>query len=497
MKRLIYFFFLLGTTISLSAQTTADALRFSQFGIGGTARTVAIGGGIGALGGDFSVISTNPAGLGIYQASEFTMTPSFYLSSVDAQLEDGGQGAISEDNTNFNFNNIGIVFGKKVVNERSKWRTSNFSIGINRLANFNEKISYAGVTPGSYVDFFQEQATGLLPEEFNDFDTGLAWDVGAIFDLELDRFYETDVEVVPGAPIRKNQTISRSGSINEVVFGIGGYRGDKLMLGATLGFPIASFTERSIYNESDTEDDLIPLYNSLTYTQELKTQGFGLNLKIGAIYRVSDIIRVGAAIHTPTRFRLTDDFQTSLIYDFTDAGTGNDGALESSSPESTFDYDLKTPWRFIGSGALIIKRLGFISAEIEYINYGGASFKEPRTEDGLSVNTGFFNDLNQDVSDEFNSVLLMRLGGEYALKKLRFRAGVNLSTTPYADESGLTDPEYSAGIGFREKKFFIDAAYTLRNSNEGFIPYSSSISEQLVTLDDEKNRILLTLGFRF
>jgi len=197
MKRLIYFFVLLSTTLTLSAQNPADALRFSQFGIGGTARTVAIGGAIGALGGDFSVVSTNPAGLGIYQASEFTMTPSFFLSSVDAQLVDSGRGAFTEDNTNFNFNNIGIVFGKKVTRERSKWRTSNFSVGINRLANFNEGITYNGVTTGSYADFFQEASAGLPPEEFNDFDIGLAYDVGAIFDLELDRFYETDVELVP------------------------------------------------------------------------------------------------------------------------------------------------------------------------------------------------------------------------------------------------------------------------------------------------------------
>jgi len=480
MKRLIYFFFLLYTPLILSAQTTADALRFSQFGVGGTARTVAIGGAIGALGGDFSVISTNPAGLGIYQADEFTMTPSFFLSSVDAQLVDGGQGAFTDDNTNFNFNNIGIVFSKKVTNERSKWRTSNFSIGINRLANFNGQFTYNGATTGSYADFFQEQSTGLLPEELSDFDTGLAWDVGAIFDLELDRFYETDVELVPGAPIQKDQTVSRSGSINELVFGLGGFRGEKLMLGLTLAFPIASFTERSVYNEADTDDDLIPFYNSLSYTQDLDIRGFGVNLKLGAIYIVSKSIRVGAALHTPTRLRLTEEFQTSLVYDFTDEGTGNDGALESTSPEGTFDYDLRTPWRFIGSGAIFIQRLGFISAEVEYINYGGATFREPRALDGSSVNTGFFDDLNQDVSDEFNSAFLLRVGGEYALKKLRFRAGVNVGTTPFAGESGFTDPEYSAGIGFREKKFFVDA-----------------VSEQLVTLDDRTNRLLLTLGFRF
>lgn len=495
MKRLFIYSIVLFSTVLLSAQTTADALRFSQFGVGGTARTVAIGGGIGALGADFAVASTNPAGIGAYRGSEFTMTPSLYLSKMDAQLENGGRGYFSENNTNFNFNNIGIVFGKQLNNARSKWRTSNISIGINRLTNFNEKFSYNGVTPGSYIDFFQETSTGLLPEEFNDFDNGLAYDVGALYDIELDGFYETDVELVPDAPIQKSQTIDRSGSINEVVFGLSGYRGERLMMGMTVGFPIVSYTERSNYSEDDLAEDLIPFYKSLAYNQDLTVTGFGLNLKLGAIYRLSDMIRLGAAVHTPTRLRLTDDYNTNIVYDFVD--NGNDGALESSSPESTFDYDIKTPWRFIGSGALMIQRKGFISAEIEYLNYGSTSFKEPRLEDGTSPNTGFFDDLNQDVSAEFQSALLLRLGGEYALDKLRFRAGVNLGTTPYADESGTTDPELSAGVGYRGKKFFVDAAYTFRTGDSGFSPYNSSISQQFVTVTDLKNEALLTLGFRF
>jgi len=206
MKRLLIpiSIYLLSATC-LFAQTTADALRFSQFGIGGTARTIAIGGSIGALGADFSVISTNPAGLGTYRASEFTMTPSLFLSNVDANLNGGGTGTSSEKKTNFNFNNLGIVFGKTIDRESSNWYTSNFSIGINRLTNFNENTSYTGATAGSYIDSFQESALGLFSEELNDFDNGLAWDVGAIYDIEDDGFYETDVELAPDARLQKMQ----------------------------------------------------------------------------------------------------------------------------------------------------------------------------------------------------------------------------------------------------------------------------------------------------
>ena len=144
MKRLLIpILSLLLSSFVVNAQTVADALRFSQFGIGGTARTVAIGGAIGAFGADFATVSTNPAGLGSYTGSEFTMTPSLYLSNIDARLGGGANSTVRDSKTNFNFNNIGIVFGKKLNTDRSEWRTSNYSIGINRLANFNEQISYS------------------------------------------------------------------------------------------------------------------------------------------------------------------------------------------------------------------------------------------------------------------------------------------------------------------------------------------------------------------
>jgi len=497
MKRLlipiVLFLFI---TPLIHAQVVADAVRFSQFGIGGTARTVAVGGSLGALGGDFSVVSTNPAGLGTYRSSEFTMTPSLYLSNVDANLQGGVNSTISESKTNFNFNNIGIVFGNTINRENSKWKTSNYSIGINRLANFNEQFSYSGDTPGSFIDFFQDASTGLFPEDFNDFDNGLAWDVGAIYDIEQDGFYETDIELAEGAPISKSHTVERSGSINEVVFSMAGMRGTNLQIGATLGFPIASYSERSVYTEDDNDADNVPIFKDLTYTQDLNTTGFGVNLKLGFIYRVSQALRVGGAIHTPSRLRLSDDYQTSLVHDFDDGV--ETGPLESSSPESTFDYDIRTPWRFIASGGLLIQRKGFISAEVEFLNYSGANFKEPRLPDGTNVNTGFFNDLNNEVSNTLQSAILFRAGGEFLSDKLRLRAGVNLSTSPYADESGIDKIYYSAGIGYRAKKFFVDAAYRVLAEDVAFSPYAvGNTTPQVVDLNDNKNSLLLTLGFRF
>ena len=50
-----------------NAQTDIDALRYSQTSIAGTARFTSMAGAFGALGGDFSSLATNPAGVAIYR----------------------------------------------------------------------------------------------------------------------------------------------------------------------------------------------------------------------------------------------------------------------------------------------------------------------------------------------------------------------------------------------------------------------------------------------
>lgn len=62
-------------------QSEEDALRFSNLLPGGTARSWALGGAIGAVGADPGSVTTNPAGLGLYNTSEFSLTPQFEVNN--------------------------------------------------------------------------------------------------------------------------------------------------------------------------------------------------------------------------------------------------------------------------------------------------------------------------------------------------------------------------------------------------------------------------------
>ena len=56
---------------SIYAQVPEDVLRYSFFPQNGTARTLAIGGAMGSLGGDINATFVNPAGLGNFKTGEF------------------------------------------------------------------------------------------------------------------------------------------------------------------------------------------------------------------------------------------------------------------------------------------------------------------------------------------------------------------------------------------------------------------------------------------
>ncbi len=74
------FFIIVSSMLSSSlviAQEPADALRYSWYVPGGTARQQAVGGAMTSLGGDLSAAFVNPAGLGFYKTGDFVLTPGY------------------------------------------------------------------------------------------------------------------------------------------------------------------------------------------------------------------------------------------------------------------------------------------------------------------------------------------------------------------------------------------------------------------------------------
>ena len=473
------------TLISLSshikAQNETDALRYSRITPGGTARFVSMGGAFGALGGDFSSLSINPAGIGLYRSSELTFTPGFSVSNTGSTF----YGNMEEDfNYDFNISNIGLVLAMNRSGQPGEAGFRGFQIGFgfSRLANFNNRSVYDGFNNHSslmtqYLDIANAENNPLSPGNFDPFTTGLAWETFLLDTLD-GQFL---VDMVSGGVYQRRETTT-SGSIREMSVTLGYNYGDRLYLGAAFGFPRVRFERNFIYIEE--EDPLNPnqFFNSLELTDRLNTSGTGFNLKLGVIYRATDMIRLGAAMHTPTFYELNDDFSRTLRSNL------SFGSYTGDSPEGEFDYELNTPLRLIGSLGLVFGTRGILSIDYEY-----ADFRQMR----LRSNTYMFRAENSVIRNNFDIQHNIRLGGEIRLDPVILRAGYIYNSSPY--RGGVNDAvtnTVSAGLGFRDRNFFVDLAFFRSWYSELYYPYSSELTNP-VFFDYSRSSLVTTIGLRF
>ncbi|MCK5080113.1 MAG: hypothetical protein KAR09_09215, partial [Bacteroidales bacterium] len=374
MKKYIFTLFI-ATLVSIQgySQNADDALRYSQLFTGGTARYMAMGGAFGALGGDFTVLSTNPGGLGIYKSSEFTFTPSVHVGSSNS-IYNGYAG--SDSRTNFAVANAGYVYTKRLSSRANQpgFRHFQFAMGINRLNDFNRRMIMAGDnTENSLLDTYVQYADGIYYKDIENnrgglygFDLYPAW---WTYLLDADTSASTYFSPIPNGGIQQRKIVEQWGSMNEWTFGFGTNYQDILYLGMSLNIPWIRYFERSTYSETDIADTIYD-FNSFNIYDRLETRGTGFNMKFGFILRPADFIRIGGAVHTPSWYNMRDYWDRNMESYF-----DNGDYYSQASPYGSYRYKLTTPLRLQGSLAFIIGTHGLISGEYEYVDYSSAKFR--------------------------------------------------------------------------------------------------------------------------
>ena len=157
---------------NITAQEISDALLFSQDEIQGTARFRALSGAFGALGGDMSAVSINPAGSAIFNRSHASIS----LSSINVNNDIAFLGNTrSSSDSDIDLHQAGAAFVFANRNEESPWNKFVLSIAYDKTANYDNRWSGAGVNQNSIAEYFLEitrqnevpfGTLKLLPGEF-------------------------------------------------------------------------------------------------------------------------------------------------------------------------------------------------------------------------------------------------------------------------------------------------------------------------------------------
>jgi hypothetical protein len=494
MKNIIKFsiIFLLISQIGKS-QNMADAFRLSFNQINGTARAGAMGNAFGALGGDFTSLSINPAGIGIFLNNEFVISPSMDLYKSDLTVN---QSVFSDNNYRLGLNNIGFV-GKIGGGKNSVGKVSfNWGIGMNKVFDFNQ-VSFGenNDSPSSFLDGITDWANSeqlsnaYLNSDFNrvdyrDWPTKLAWDTYLLNPAldsqgkEIDGSYQNLLYL--NEKVNQRKSFDQRGGINEMVIAGGFNFNHRFYIGATLGLQSVNINQITHYTEEFGG-------NSFMFTDNYSLTGNGVNFKLGVIYKPVDFVRLGFAVHTPTFFNALDQSNTlsmnaALLEDHTDEGT------------NLYNYDFNTPLKTVFSGALVIGKFGLVSLDVEALNYASMRFRNP--DDDMT-------DLNSSIGNNFKSVVNIRAGGELKLsEQLSLRAGYENYGNPYNSSFSGFEPVLSKnssvtsfGIGYNAGKLFADVTYRMMTTKYIVSEVQSNFDN--LSLLNNNNKVLFTLGFRF
>ena len=474
------------------AQNASDALRYSHLQFGGPARTQGIAGANVALGADFGNLSSNPAGLGLFQKSEFHITPGIGLGQSDSRIEGNTAASQNETKNSFHIASLGAVFATRHPDgDESAWRGGALALGFTRLADFNTGTLYQGNISNnqSFLNQYQPEARVLKPG--NDFASlrsqysseKYTTDIGQLYGAFLADIRKTragaDSAVAlrtQGSTLAQGQSVLSSGSLSQFDIGYGGNYRDRLYIGGAIGFVSSNYTRVRSLTESDNDPNTY--FESLNYRTDLGVKGSGINGRLGIIVRALDNVRFGASVQTPTFMRFTETFSTSLVGTFSTRGTdhvpndlpvGRGDVATQNYPD--YAYTINTPFRANGGVAVTLGKHGFITGDVEYVGYPQARLHNaPNDANGSSYT---FGPENAGIQSQLQNAVNVRVGAEGRFDVFRLRAGVARYGDPYKNNNGDgVQNFFTAGAGLRQGNFFLDAAAVYTTYNQYYTPYN-------------------------
>ena len=448
MKRILIFAIFVASTYSAFSQS----LNYNDLGIlfskddnYGTARFESMSGAFGALGGDISAFSVNPAGAAVAQKSVFSVT----LSNRDTEYSSMYYG--NTTNTQDNYFDVsqagGILTFDTAYN--SEWNRFALSFNYRIKKDFNAFYSAEG---NSNRLFYNEHVADTKP-------------IKTQFDASIDQYNSSKTE----------------GQASVFNIGFSSVHQNKLFVGASLNFHDLEFYREVYFNEvNDDVDGNILDVDSYTETY---IQGSGFSLGLGFIYKFNQNIRIGLAYETPTWYQeVIEDYYDELIMNEVEA-LNIDSDFDIIGPDS-YAYKFKSPARITASGAYIFGKQGLISFDYTYKNYTSIKFSD----------VGFSQE-NANFANNYRNTQSLNIGTEWRFDKMSIRGGYHYEKDPNLLLGGNTNKDnikgYSAGLGYNFGNMKFDLSYSKYENRQYYTIYNPGD----LNIDNNTSRISGTITF--
>ncbi len=534
-----------GSITPLMAQSAIDAMRLTQQDMKGTARFMSMGGAFGALGGDLTTISQNPAGIGVYRSNEIGITFDLDLQSANSE---SGAGSFRTDQTKFLINNIGGVLTLRLPSKAVP--NLNFGFTYNKTASFNR--SYGGGLGDMQISMSNWMAgvansngltVGDVPKN-DTFDPYNPNDGGSAAPWVTILGYDSYLINPEGNPDNPNWTgqfgqgtsgtasygVSESGGIDSFNIAIGGNIGNVVFWGmdfdiTNLNYNMSSYYQERMENAYVMSDQgLEQTLSDWSLRNWYKVNGTGFAYKLGLIFRPIQEFRVGFAFHTPTYYNISEQFWASTDYSYNE-GPYNSQATNDGVPGYN-ELRYRSPWHMIVSAAGVIGNNLIISADYEWTQTSRTHFKDASYiydygwDYSYAPTFNSYEGVNMDIKSYYRNQNTFRVGAEFRVTpKFSIRAGYSNVSSPVREaasdghlniNTAGTNPDfrfdnstnyYTAGLGYRTSGFYADLAYVHKQQSASWHAFDSDAASNIqapkANLNFTSNQLVLSLGYKF
>lgn len=400
-------------------KNTAEVYSGSNFG--GTAKFNSMAGSMGALGGDLSAITVNPAGTGVFITGDVSATLAVQGNKNNSNLF-GKSFESSYNNTNLG--QVGGVVSFE-TNSNSPWQF------VNLAFNYSTK---------NLEDYVQTPGNSSIKEAVQ---------------------YESGGATVNDFLVYNGHAYDRTGTASNLNVSLGGNYENKIYVGAGLNFKTAEL-EQSDFFQYQLQNLGEYAYYQKQYSPYRESSN-GFSASVGIISKINNNIRLGVAIESPTFWNLT---RTYTEYGFNSSDNVVYGIYDETRK-------LTTPMKLTLSGAVVASKNFAINVDYtlgvtkpKYKDPGAFPNGDPSPE----------KQLNDYFSSDYKNTSDLRIGAEYRVAGFRLRGGYGLEASPFKNSSilaynstgvsgsyGLNSPyvgkreTLAGGLGYDFKAFYIDA----------------------------------------
>ena len=505
MKKL---FILVIGVISMSisqAQNINDALRYSSGDIKGTARFQSMSGAFGALGGDLSAFSVNPAGSAVFTTSYASISLGIENNDNNISYFNG----INElSNSSVNLNQGGGVFIFKNTDTNSLWKK--FSLGINYdiSKNYDDDWRANGTGNTSVGEYFLANAQGLRLDEISALpgeSTTVAYsEIGSAFGyqnqqaflgydsyiLEPDTFDDnnnTYTSNIKGNSFNQDYNYVATGYNGKISFNIGTQYGEDTYFGLNLNSHFLNYERFTSLYESNTNEN--STVREVLFDNTLSSNGSGFSFQLGGIFKLTNELRAGLTYESPTWMSIQDETRQYLETLVIDDTNGDFYQVVDPNIVNIFEtYRLQTPSKITGSLAYVFGTKGLISFDYSRKDHSKTKFKP--------TSDRYFNQQNTIIENALTAASTYKIGAEYKLKQFSFRGGYRIEESPYVDKNNIGDlTGYSLGLGYNFGNTNLDVSYSRSQQDINYQLYNTGPTNA-ATIDNSNSNITLTLGFK-